>query len=263
MPLASPVPCRTLRCLDLSECELDALPPCLGGLAELRTLLLADNLLSRLVEPGADGSDSSAAALASLASQRQTASEQARLLPPRLQHLDLRGNPLLCLPELLCGPAAAQLTHLDLTCCYKLQPSPAEWKQLLRGLPGLHLLRHSCALLAAEVRGHGGAARFAAAIGACPQLLLEQWPPPRPARQHGEGTSAAHASRSCDSLEELELRAAAALLRGSSSSIDGWEWRSRSRSSSGPGSGRHATLDDLAASASSRGRGGEAGPGCG
>ena len=64
--------------------------------------------------------------------------------------------------------------------CYKLNLTPADWRQLLRSLPHLRLLRHSCRLLAAEVRGHGGAAQLAAALGTCTQLCIEQLPPPRP-----------------------------------------------------------------------------------
>jgi uncharacterized membrane protein YgcG len=249
-----------LRSLDFSRCALDLLPPVLAGLQQLCTLLLADNQLWSLAP----------APTAVTPARRQAAQrkERAAALPPRLEHLNLAGNSFetLQLQALLdCG---AHLTHLDLSCCWQLQPTPADWRQLLGGLPSLRLLRHSCPLLAAEERGCRGAAQLAAAVGGNPHLQLEFWPAsiPRHAAaaasdSSGGGgggvTSGSRRSRSCSGLAELEEAAAAALLSGCGGGHGGGG--GRGSWSSGGGSGGHDTLADLAATASSVG-GGEAGP---
>lgn len=97
--------------------------------------------------------------------------------------MDSMGQGCTCCLFSACPAPPMILLHPPYLCrCYKLNLGPADWRQLLRSLPRLRLLRHSCQLLAAEVRGHGGAAQLAAALGACPQLQIEQHPPPRTAR---------------------------------------------------------------------------------
>ncbi|PRW39242.1 disease resistance TAO1-like isoform X1 [Chlorella sorokiniana] len=216
-PFAPLAALKQLRSLDYSRCALEQLPPWLGTLPHLTQLLLADNQLTSLptcwgspegsagtpagaVAAGAAAAASvgavSVAPLPAAGGQRGPAAGAARAaagaagaavppvaLPPGLRHLELQGNPFAALPAALLAPEAAQLTHLDLSRCYKLNLTPADWRQLLRTLPRLHVLRHSCQLLTAEVRGHGGAAQLAAALGACQQLRIEQHPPkpaPRP-----------------------------------------------------------------------------------
>ena len=245
-----------LRSLVFSRCALDLLPPALAGLQQLRTLLLADNQLWSLAP-------ALAAVIAAGAAGRKV---PAAALPPQLEHLVLAGNRFetLQLPALL--ESGAQLTHLDLSRCWQLHPTPADWRQLLGGLPSLCLLRHSCPLLAAEERGCRGAAQLSAAVGGSPYLQLEFRPAsvPRHAAAAASDSSGgggagvalgSRQSRSCSSLAELEEAAAAALLSGGGDANGG----GRGSWGSGGGGGGHATLADLAATASSGGGGGGSG----
>ena len=131
-------------------------------------------------------------------------------LPPLLEHLDVSGN---AFPHLPADPlrSLSLLTHLDLSRCWARPTSAADWRGLLAALPSLRQLRHSCALLAAEERGHGGAAGLAAALGACPELDLRRVPPPGEPRR-GSASAGGKRARSAGSLEQLEEAAAAALL---------------------------------------------------
>lgn len=176
---------QRLRSLDFTRCALEELPPWLGCLPQLATLMLGLNRLTTLPMPAAPvpperAGGAAAGKAAGRSAGKAAAAAPLVAMPPRLEHLDLHGNGALSSlpPALYCARYASQLTHLDLSRCWKLDLTPTDWRQLLAALPRLRLLRHSCALLAAEVRGHGGAARLAAALGACPELLIEQSPPP-------------------------------------------------------------------------------------
>jgi hypothetical protein len=280
------------RSLDFARCALDRLPSGLGGLLELRTLLLSHNQLTHLPPPPPPTTPAPAPAPApagSPVSRRQQQQQRGAscdggrqagsapdppCLPPGIERLVLAGNRFAALPAAALAACSA-LRDLDLSRCWQLQPTPAEWRGLLAALPRLRSLRHSCPLLAAEARGHGGAAGLAAALGASRELELEfcsasgsRW------RGFAEGAAAGggegHASagagsshgqgggiggsskrtRSCGGLQELE--AAAATLLGA-----------------GMSGGTRATLAQLAATASSGGGGAgasqrhEGGPGSG
>ncbi|KAL4440172.1 hypothetical protein ABPG75_003173 [Micractinium tetrahymenae] len=210
LPLAS---LQNLRCLDFSSCGLESLPPHLGSLP-LRTLLLANNRLMSLPAPAAV--DAAAARQASGAGRGAGAAaaavqpQPAAALPPLLEHLDVSGNAFQRFPA---GPLCrlSGLTHLDLSRCWAMPTAAADWRGLLAALPALRQLRHSCALLAAEERGHGGAAGLAAALGACPDLELRRVPPPGEPRRDA-ALGGGKRARSTSSLEQLEEAAAAALL---------------------------------------------------
>lgn len=174
----------SLASLDLGRCDLEALPPLLGTLPALRTLLLADNMLGALRPTGVV--DAAAAGPSAGAAP----APGGAVLPPQLVHLDLAGNLLTASPA---DALPTQLTSLDLSRCYKLFMQPEDWRRLLLALPFLCLLRHSDPLLMMAKPASGG-------------LRLEQHPP-----ASVPGTKRAY---SCGSMEALEQGAAAALLGG-------------------------------------------------
>ncbi len=204
------------RHLDFSSCALESLPPHLGSLP-LRTLLLADNRLAALPPPAAgdhaaaqQASGGGRGPAAAAAAAQPLAAQPLAALPPLLEHLDASGNAFPSFPAAsLCRLSG--LTHLDLCRCWAMPTTAADWRGLLAALPRLRQLRHSCALLAAEERGHGGAAGLAAALGACTDLELRRVPPSGEPRRGGMPGGSKRA-RSAGSLEQLEEAAAAALL---------------------------------------------------
>ncbi|EFN52797.1 expressed protein [Chlorella variabilis] len=285
-PFAPLAALTALRFLDFARCALERLPPRLASLPQLRTLLLSDNQLTSLPAPPLQPSAAAAAAgapgpgsvsspshrrhqqqlqqqlvasrAAGAATAAAAAAAQAAMLPPLLEKLVLAGNRFASLPAAALA-ACSCLTELDLARCWQLQPTPAEWRGLLAGLPRLRLLRHSCPLLAAEERGYGSSARLAAAAGGSVDLQLDFlsssgrcYRPVVHAGGGGDGSGASTSAgggggvlagggrrvQSCGSnLLELETAAAALLSAGMSA-------------------GMRATLAELAATASDGGAAG-------
>lgn len=182
-PFAPLAALTTLRRLDFSRCALEELPPHLGGLPQLRTLLLAGNQLATLPPPAdpaavAEAAAAAAARVAAVArggaagGRAAAAGSAAPLvaLPPDLEHLDLRGNAFKALPAALVAPAvAAHLTHLDLSGCWGLSLAASDWRRLIAALPRLRTLRHRWAGRQGGMGQAGGALQ-------CGTLVLARVP---------------------------------------------------------------------------------------